>query len=371
MDHPRAIFIASTGQHVGKTTASLGILSGLLKRLPKVGFMKPVGQESVETEAGVSVDKDVILVKEHFGLDSSYQEMSPVLLPQGFTRNYLDGKVDSKALKHRIETSFQSIAAKHDFTLVEGTGHVGVGSIVNLNNAQVAALLKIPIVFIAPGGLGSSFDELELNRTLCEKYGVPVAGVILNRVLPDKRGMILEYMAKGLSRWGIPILGCIPYDPLLSNPSMQDFEQLFKTRLMSGEKHKMSHFQKTRLVDTSVDAYRNLIDKSQLIITPANREDIILATLKKYWEMKVSGADLEAGMILTGDDPPTKAIVEQIQQSDIPMLYASVGSFMAMKMITSFVAKIRKEDVPKVQEAIGIVEEHIDFTFFDNPFLPF
>jgi phosphate acetyltransferase len=46
----KAIFVAATGQNVGKTTTCLGIISGLKKKYDLVGFMKPVGQEHIETE---------------------------------------------------------------------------------------------------------------------------------------------------------------------------------------------------------------------------------------------------------------------------------------------------------------------------------
>ena len=42
---PRPIFVAATKQHVGKTSVSLSLMSGLKKRFKKVGFIKPVGQE--------------------------------------------------------------------------------------------------------------------------------------------------------------------------------------------------------------------------------------------------------------------------------------------------------------------------------------
>lgn len=44
-------------QHVGKTTASLGIISGLQKRFDNVGFIKPVGQQHERTKEGILVDK--------------------------------------------------------------------------------------------------------------------------------------------------------------------------------------------------------------------------------------------------------------------------------------------------------------------------
>lgn len=358
-----ALFIASTGQHVGKTTACLGLLSGLQKQYARVGFMKPIGQEHVETTTGLRVDKDVVLFKEHFHLKSSYEEMSPVLFPPGFTRDYLDGKIDRDALAQKIQRAFDHISSENDFMIIEGTGNTGVGSIINLNNAQVAALLDVPVILVASGGLGSAFDELALNKNMCESHGVKVVGVILNRVLPDKREMIIHYITKALERWNIPLIGCIPFDPFLSNPSMKDFEQLFQTSLLTGEEHRMRHFKQTRLVATSVDTYSDLIVPSQLIITPSNREDIILATLTKHWDMKIANPsdDLEAGMILTGDHPPKQSIVEQIRRANIPMLFAPVHSYTAMKMITSFTAKIRNEDVEKVQEAIDVVESHINF----------
>ncbi|HSX26548.1 MAG TPA: AAA family ATPase [Chlamydiales bacterium] len=359
----KAFFVAATGQNIGKTTMCLGLLAGLKKRHKKVGFLKPVGQESTETETGIHVDKDVVLFKSHFELDDPYEEMSPVLFPRGFTRDYLDGNVNHEELVEKIERSYAAISKRNSITVIEGTGHTGVGSIVDLNNAQVAALLGCPVILVGSGGLGSSFDELTLNRTQCEKYGVKVAGVILNRVLDEKREMIIEYMTKALKKWDVPLLGAIPYDSFLSMPTMQDFELLFQTKLLTGEEYRLRHFQHIRLVATSVEMYRTFIIPNQLIITPAGREDIILATLTRYWDLKISHPDddLETGMILTGKTPPKDAIVEQIRRAKIPMLYAPLSSFVAMKMINSYTTKIRKEDTAKIEEAIEIVERHIDF----------
>jgi hypothetical protein len=39
--HQRPIFVAATRQHVGKTSVSLALMSGLKKRFGKVGFIKP------------------------------------------------------------------------------------------------------------------------------------------------------------------------------------------------------------------------------------------------------------------------------------------------------------------------------------------
>lgn len=334
-----------------------------MKKYKKAGFIKPIGQEHVEIEPGVHVDKDVVLFKDHFGLKQNEATMSPVLFPRGFTRDYLDGKISEEEMQQKIEASFNAIFKESDALVVEGTGHVGVGSIVNFSNARVASLLKLPMILVASGGLGSSFDALAVNKALCDEAGVPIAGIILNRVHDDKRDMVLSYMEKALSRWNIPILGCIPFDPFLSNPTMQDFETLFNATLLTGEDHHMRHFRHMRLVATSLKNYRELILPNQLIITPSNREDIILATLTKHWDVKIANPqeDLAVGMILTGESPPRQTILEALKKANIPMLYAPVSSYKAMEMITSYTVKIRKEDKEKIQEAVSVVESHIDF----------
>lgn len=358
-----SIFIAATGQNVGKTTTSLGLIAGLKNHFSSVGFIKPIGQDSVETEKKILVDKDVPLIKAYFHLEDDPQEMSPLLLPPHFTRDYLDGKIALSSLKETIIQAADTIRSKHPFTVIEGTGHMGVGSIIDLNNAQVASLLKTDLVLIASGGLGSSFDEIALNVTQCEKYKVPIRGVILNRVLEEKKEMITHYMQKALSRLGIPLLGTIPYTPFLSAPTMADFENLFKTRLLTPSKEPMHHFEQIRLIASSVEIFQGEIGVNQLLITPSNRKEIILATLRKYWDLKIAKQEKQfhIGLILTGKPEPTPQIIEEIRQAEIPMLYVPMSSFQVMKMIHSFTAKIREGDTVKIEEAIETVVKSIDF----------
>lgn len=359
----RSIFIASTGQHVGKTTTCLGLISGFKKRFEKVGFMKPVGQEHVEVTTGVHADKDVVLFNDTFDLGGDYENMSPVLFPRGFTREHLDGKHNTALLENKVVSAFHTIQSERDWTIVEGTGHVGVGSIVGLNNARVAKALKTPMILVASGGLGSSFDSLSLNKAMCDHYGVPILGIILNRVYDDKREMVLNYMQKALSSWNVPILGCIPYDEILSNPSMEDYETLFKTELITGREFHFRRFKHKRLVAASKERFEKIIEEGDLLITPATRDDIILAALKRHWQLKIRDpdADMGLGFILTGEVPPSADIVQKMADSNVPMIHVPYSSYETMQKITSFTAKFRKEDKEKVSEGIHVVESHVNF----------
>jgi len=350
----KSLFIAATGQNVGKTTICLGLVAALKKLTPKVGFMKPVGQQFVSTDTGSTVDKDVFLFKDVFDLKSDDRDMSPVLIPPGFTRRYLDGELKIEEMKQAILSSYNKIASDNTITIVEGTGHTGVGSIIDLSNAEVASLLGTEAILIASGGLGSSFDDLALNVALLQAKNVPIRGVILNKVKKEKREMILNYFPKALKKWGVPLLGCIPFNEFLNSPTMEDFSLLFETPLLSGYTHGLRHFNNLRLVAGSLEDYMATFEPNQLVITPASRDKLIFAILKKHAE-----GDFKTGLVLTGRHPPEMSTLAAIKESDLPVIYAPICSYDAMRMITSFTAKIRREDESKVKKAIEIVEKEI------------
>lgn len=352
--HRRAIFVAATGQNVGKTTTCLGIMSGLLQRFSKVGFIKPVGQMHVQVEADLNVDKDTVLFKETFHLAADYRDISPFIIPAGLSRSFLAGHVSPNHVHQGIRGAFRKIMSDNDYTVVEGTGHVGVGSILGLNNAQIAAELGLEMVIVSSGGLGSAIDSLALNFAMCQKYGVTVRGVILNRVLDDKRQMILDYFPRALEPFGVPLIACIPYCGFLSIPTMEDFEILFNAKLLAGHRYRYRHFLHTRLVSGSLKSYLSENNPSELVITPASRDEIIAAILDRE-------GDHQVGLLLTGREPPSEDTLKRIENSQVPTLYAPLCSYDAMKQITSFTAKIRWEDKRKVQKAIQLVEQHIDF----------
>lgn len=193
--HQRPIYVAATKQHVGKTSVSLALVSHFTKRFgpENVGYMKAVGQQCLRVweenedddasgEKGhyVTIDKDVKLIRDHFRLKHlKFADMSPVLIPRGYTKSYLDGEIDHQSQMADIRRAYlnivrsttnfdqKAVKSNNSITICEGTGHAGVGSVVGAGNARVAAELGADVVLVANGGLGKAFDELELNRSLC------------------------------------------------------------------------------------------------------------------------------------------------------------------------------------------------------------
>lgn len=348
----KALYIGATNQDVGKTTTCLGIYHALKKRFNEVGFIKPVGQKTRSLTSGDTVDKDVALFQSYFGLTIEPKDMSPILFPRGFTKQILDGQVNSTDLTDKIQASYNKIDQAHPFTLVEGTGHMGVGSIADVSCATIASLLDLDVVLVTTGGIGSTFDDLILSKSLCDQKGVSIKGVIVNKVLPDKKEATRTYIEKALHKLNLPLLGVIEFYPFLSSPTMEDFELLFDTPILSAKQHKRRHYLHMLLATGAATNIQEHYEEHQMIILNAAREDLVAHILDHH--------PRKCGFIFTGKTPPSAQVIAQLEQEQIPAIYAAAPSYSVMEKMTKHIAKIQAGDTKKIAAAIELVEQNID-----------
>ncbi|KAL3910846.1 MAG: hypothetical protein SGILL_007527 [Bacillariaceae sp.] len=363
----------------------MALLSGLQKRFEQVGFMKPVGQVCLEVQDDVDpsktlqVDKDAVLVKEHFRLDHlKYRNVSPVTIPRGYTKDYLDGRIsyhEQEALVHR---AYKETSSDSDIVLCEGTGHMAVGSIVHASNAQVASWLDAKMVLVANGGVGITFDELELNKALCDREGVDVCGVIINKVHPDKIDQTREYITKALDmHWGdVPLVGCIPDRPFLGCPALADFERLFQTELLTGRQHLLRHYRvpDLNLVATSLQVFLRDMRKNPsrtLYVCHASRNDILLGFLLEspmIAERAGATKENESALIVTGTDehPLSDQVLDIVHamkddETAPPVMIVPQPTNWVMDNITNYTPKLNYEDSHRANIAVDHYEPFIDF----------
>lgn len=343
------IFIASTGKDVGKTTLSLGLIDHMRSLFGQCGFIKPVGQDQI-MDHGESLDKDAVLIKNFFGL-KEIKALSPISIPKGFTKDFLDQKFDVQELKDKIIHA-QSQLDHYESLVIEGTGHMGVGSIIDLNNADVASLLNAPVILVTKGGLGSSFDELMLNLALCEKYQLKVLGVVLNKVTADKHEMISHYFEKALSKIQIPFLGALPYDLLLAQATFQDIAHVLETPIVNGCDFALKH-----IFSMTIIASNNQVPDVkpyELVIVSSSREGLIHSLIFHAQEHK-----LPLGFILTGDSQPSEWILKELEKTSHFVLVTNKKSQDVLLELSNFHAKIQSKDTAKIQEAISIVKKYV------------
>ena len=377
----RRVFVAATAQHVGKTSACLGIVKGLQKIFDgKVGYVKPVGQKSVTVKAEPAhddsfsdsrtaktfrVDKDVPPFKTLLNCRGHYEDMSPLLFGRGYTREFLDGRINHREQLNKIETAAQRLSAQSEFLVAEGTGHVGVGSLCGLNNALVADVLGTGIVLVVNGGIGSAFDELSLNKALCDAEGAAIMGVLMNKVDPEKIDEVRHYANKALQRWFVPLIGCVPDLPSLESPAVLDFEKC-GMRLIAGHEYRQRHFGSMELVITSVSRFieDSTLDDSTLYFMHSSRTDLILAFLHAVHRHEKDRGAFPGGLVLVGDREEDEALSQVssfLGDANLPVLYASGTVIDVLTDMQKYTAKLNVDDPSRALAVVDHYERHIDF----------
>ena len=351
------VFIAATRQNDGKTTTSLGLLSALQERCGRIGYIKPVGQRFVEIEEQ-KIDEDTVLMDRVYQLNCPLVDMSPIAVEPDFTRKYLQSS-NREALVRKIEKAFDRVAWEKDFVLCEGSGHAGVGSVFDLSNAQVAKVLKAKVVIVSRGGIGKPIDEVALNQALFEKEGVEIIGVILNKVMFDKVEHVSEFARKGLKRKGLELLGVIPHQPMLSCPSVDFVRNELQAEMLntSSEIHNLvgGVVVGAMGVTNALPHFRPGV----LLITPGDREDIILAAATN---IALEGHGQLTGIVLTGGLRPRETVIKVIQRLPFPVLLAREDSYEVASKVHDMTVKTQPDDTGKISLIRDLIAEHVDVT---------
>lgn len=370
----RQLYLAATGQNRGKTTAALGLLDGFLRSGLHAGFMKPVGQRTV-IDDGEPADEDAVLMRTTFGLPEPYSVLSPVHIPRGFTKSYIAGEV-VEDLGARIATAHARFA-DHDVLLIEGTGHAGVGAVIGLSNAAVAASLGAPAIIVSEGGVGRPIDEIVLNASLFTSHGVHVAGAIVNKVDTRAQPGIERVLERGLAPYDIPLLGILPVRPILSNPTLE--------MILEGVKGETIHAgpDLERVIDgVAIGAMEpghmlERVGPKTLVIVPGDREDVILTLTTAHLMGTPRGATTEEiaqptlklddghagaaiGLVLTGGYRPRKAVIESIRRADLFATLVPHDTYTVASEVHDLLVKTHAADVEKIELIKELVATNLD-----------
>jgi BioD-like phosphotransacetylase family protein len=264
---------------------------------------------------------------------------------------------NNEALIKKIQKAFDRVSWEKDFVLCEGSGHAGVGSVFDLSNARVAKILGAKVIIVSQGGIGKPIDEIALNQALFEKEGVEIIGVILNKVLGEKVDYITDFARRGLKRKGLELLGVLPYEQILSNPSVDLIREELKAELLNEPPELSALVDNVVVGAMGAQNAMQFFKRGVLLITPGDREDIILAAGAMT---NPQSEEKMAGIILTGGLRPGAAVLKAIQAMPIPVLLVQPDSYEVASKVNNLIVKTRPSDAGKISLIRDIVAKHIN-----------
>ena len=353
----KKIFVAATMQNDGKTTVSLGLIAALKKRFGRVGFIKPIGQRYL-MEQGYKVDEDSVLIEEVFGIKCNIKDMSPVAIEKGFTERYIEKGYDEDYAK-LIKSSYDRIAKENDLVIIEGTGHAGVGSVFDLSNATVAKLLDANVILISSGGVGKPIDEVMLNKSLFDDEGVRIAGVVVNKVLPEKYEKVSRLVRMGLEKKGLGVLGVLPYQKLLDIPTIREIMEEVSLSLLYEGPDLDRPAERILIGAMAVKDALTFIQPNSMLIIPGDREDMIKAVCDIHSGKLKKGCAI-SGVILCGNLMPKKSVQSLLMKSCMPVLISKEDTYAIASRINTMTVKLKPQDTLKIKTIVDMIERHVD-----------
>jgi len=351
------IYVAATSQHVGKTTTTLGLVSAFMKKGLNVGYCKPVGQKFLNVD-NMKVDKDTLLFADLIDFEIIPEFHSPVILGPGATSIYLDNpKIHD--LSGNILHASENLRDHYELVIYEGTGHPGVGSVADVSNAKVAKLLDAGVVMVVEAGIGRAIDMLNMCTAIFREENVPILGVIVNKVRPDKIEKIKTYIEKWLKPRGLKLLGLIPYDESLAFPVMSTICDAVGGTIITNEE-----FSTNRVSDIIAGS---LLDLKEL----KSKQDLLLVTSAKAIngainkiELIMKNNNIEenplSGIVATGQGFLDSNTIAYIEKNHIPLIRTDLDTYGTVIKISKIEVKINRSTLWKVEKAIHLIEENLD-----------
>lgn len=237
----RSVSIFGTSSDAGKSTLTFVIGRLLQERGINVGVFKA---QNVSNNSRVCDDGSEIAIAQHFqaevlGIPTSYH-LNPVLLKSGHGNSaslIVKGRVvedkevreyyrDLDLLKPAVDECFDYLSTQYECLVCEGAGSPVELNLMDkdLSNIYIAEKYDTKIILVADIEKGGVFASIwGVYNLLPENLRANVIGVIVNkfrgdRTLFDEGVKIIE------ERFGIPVLGVLPYLPL--NLGFEDSQSL-------------------------------------------------------------------------------------------------------------------------------------------------
>ncbi len=325
----------------------------LLGKAAKVGYFRPI----IDDYPNGAKDNHINTIISYFNLQLHYEEAYAFTRSEVIHKNNQD-KEDE--VLDKIIDKYKAIEERFDFVLVEGTDFSGEGAIIEWDiNVLMAKNLGIPTILLA-SGVGKTLDELVNNIYMAydsfTDNGVEVLMVVANKVQPEN----LELVRKGLEAQ-LPkniLIGVIPKNPILGNPTIKEIVEVLDGKVLFGEKYLNNQAGHFGVGAMQLRNYLTHLQKDGLVITPGDRADIILGALQANLSINYPNV---SGIILTGNLIPEDSIIKLIDglSEVVPIVSVKEGTFSITNRIGAIRPRIYAENIQKITTSIHDFSKHV------------
>lgn len=365
----KSLFIAPTELNSGLTSVCLGLLRALDRVGVRVGFYKPVSQPTRSAGDQGEEDFSVPFVRARSDLDP------PDPIPLKEAQNLLNrGKTDE--FMEDMVGRFQAVARDVDVVIVEGLVPDRSEAYTARMNVEMARNLGSDVILVcSPDGRDCrELDEwLDFSaRLFADPEDPDVIGVVLNKLgKPEQTGMLPSFnrqepveipdYASECSIFHsarLRLLAGIPWQPDLLAPRLSDIARDLGADVLHEGDMNTRRVQKISVCARTIPNMVDTLRPGSLIVTPGDREDILLATAVSA----LNGVPL-AGLLLTGGLMPDQRTIDLCRRglaTGLPVLRTDTNTYETAHQLANLPGAVPADDPDRIEKVMEAVASRMD-----------
>ncbi len=211
----KSLFITGTDTDVGKTYITAGLGVTFRKMGIDVGVMKPFAAGRAQKKGYKS--EDIVIISRAAQACDPENLVNPQFFPIPASPYTAWKNLKTKPKISTILSSFKKLTKLHDMILVEGMGGIMTPILKDYYVTNLIKEMKIPTVIVTRSKIGT-VNHTIMTVKMCEKYKIPVKGIIINNF--DDGYPVKELTRDLQNLTGIKVLGSIPFIKDMSNGSL-------------------------------------------------------------------------------------------------------------------------------------------------------
>lgn len=379
----RVLLVVPTGNSVGLTSVTMGILRALGKKGFSAGFLKPISQMRA---SDVGPENSTSLARKAFHLDSP----SPIPLNEA---EHLLSIGNEQLLMEQVVDLLQQISGKADIVVVEGMVPSQLLFYSKKLNLLMAKALDADVLLVAsphektPEEL---VDAVEIEANSYREGNGSVCGCAINKIgrwssMEDdysntirhtkvrhfgnshadaSLSALVDNYRSALAPTGIPMVACIPWLDNLASPKVQDIAHHIGAHALRRGEWANRRVESVALCAMSLTKSLYYFQDGALILTSADRADIIVAAA-----MAATNGVRLAGILLCGRYEPDANVLilcERAFAQGLPLLTAGADIFAISHRIAQYSREISFDDLEMANNVFNSVASRVESTWLEQ-----